>query len=106
LRAVEVFGRRETEMRGKDTESVSFWCCWVEREKKVKKKKKRGKSMALLQRAMSCLQREEERRGIGKWEVGGWRSGAVRIYTPLEWGGKEQINAKRRKNYKKAYAFS
>jgi hypothetical protein len=72
LRAVEVFGRRETEMRGKDTESVSFWCCWVEREKKVKKKKKRGKSMALLQRAMSCLQREEEREelGSGKWEVG------------------------------------
>ena len=90
-------------MRGKDTESVSFWCCWVERGKKVRKKKKKmGKSMALLQRAMSAETGREKR----NWVMRGWRSGAVRIYTPLEWGGKEQINAKRRKNYKKAYAFS
>jgi hypothetical protein len=103
LRAVEVFGCRETEMRGKDWENESFWCCWVEREKKVKK---REKSMVLLQRAMSERGREIWAAYSEVGEVG------LCLFIPLEWGGKEQrggkeqINAKRSKNYKKAYAFS
>lgn len=61
---MEVFGWRETDLRGKDIESELFWFCWVEREKKVKK---RERSMVLLQRAMSKRGRKRgvEYSGVG-----------------------------------------
>jgi hypothetical protein len=58
------------------------------------------KSMVLFQRAMSERGREIWAAYSEVGEVG------LCLFIQLERGGKEQINAKRSKNYKKAYAFS